>query len=96
MCLNNAAADIRNKNEEWLELAQSLDADIPQTRIIQMLHNEPSPSDEELKDEDIKQEIDLLTNRKDRLQGLVDLSQHLVSEIDEKLAKLQVQTSPEE
>lgn len=89
MCLSKAVADIKNDNEEWLELAKSLDAEIPQTQVIRLLCKESSSSNNEPEAGRIKQEVDILTNRKDRLKALVNLSQHLSSEIDERLLELQ-------
>lgn len=71
MCLREAAKDIKSANEEWLELARTLDADIPQTQIIRVLFEETESSEQEIEEKQIQKMIEILENRKSRLASLV-------------------------
>lgn len=89
MCLEEAAKDIMKNNEEWMELAKSLESDTPRSQLIRVLFNEQKLSEQEVEDQRIKETKEILQNRKSRLSMFVDLVRILDEKISNDIAALE-------
>jgi hypothetical protein len=89
MCLRNAASDIAKDKREWLDLAESLDIDIPTTRLVRIMVDGEKQNEEQRKREEIAKAIETLRNRRERLTALVGMSSMLATSIDEDIDRLQ-------
>ena len=84
--LKNAADEIAQDNSSWLDLAESLDADLPFTIVVKFIAN----TDQQHEDEkDQIRRIEKLIDQRERLEAFVLLSQKLVQKIDEEITDLQ-------
>jgi len=93
MCLKNVAKEIKSDDEEWLALARTLDADIPQTQIVRVLLDNKERSEQESEETRNQEMIETLQNRKSRLASLVNLAQKLDEQINEDIRKLEAETN---
>jgi len=89
MCLKNAASEIAEEKRDWFELARSLDADTPITSVVRILTDEQEKSDEEQKAEVIRETIKTLRSRRERLRKMVEMSELLVSSIDDDIKSME-------
>ena len=89
MCLKNVANEIAEEKRDWFELARSLDADTPITSVVRILTDEQEKSDEEQKAEAIREAIKTLRSRRERLRKMVEMSELLVSSIDDDIKSME-------
>ena len=89
MCLKNTANEITEEKRDLLELARSLNADTPITYVVKTLTDEQEKSDEEQKTEVIREAIKTLKNRRERLRKMVEMSELLVSSIDDDIKSME-------
>lgn len=89
MCLRNVADEITEDKRDLFELARSLDADTPETFVVKILTDEQKQSDEEQKTEAIREAIKTLRNRRERLREMVEMSELLLSSIDDDIKSLE-------
>lgn len=89
MCLTYAANEITKEKRDLLDLVRSLDVDTPQTYVVRILTDKREKSDKEQKVEIIHEAIKTLRSRRERLRGMIELSESLVSSIDEDIKSLE-------
>ena len=89
MCLKYAANEIAEEKRDLLELAKSLDADTPITNVIVTLTDEQEKSNEEQEAEVIREAIKTLRSRRERLRKMVEMSELLVSSIDDDIKSME-------
>ena len=89
MCLKNVANEITEEKRDLLELARSLNADTPITSVVRILTDEQEKSDEEQKAEVIREAIKTLRSRRERLRSMVEMSELLVSLIDDDIKSME-------
>ena len=85
-CLKNAAEEIAQENSDWLDLAESLDADLPFTSVVRFVASTDQQHEDEKKQ---IRRIEKLIDRRERLEAFILLSQKLVRNIDEEITDLQ-------
>ncbi|MCY4531372.1 MAG: hypothetical protein OXC84_03425 [Gammaproteobacteria bacterium] len=89
MCLNKAASDIAQDKLDWLKLAESLDADLPLTRVVRIV----SEKDQKFEDEHQKnirtKVVNTLKKQHGRLEAMVDLAQMLIQDIEAEIKELE-------
>ena len=84
-CLKKAADDIAQEHSKWLDLAKSLDADIPITSVIRYIESTDQQHGDKVEK---NRQIETLIDRRDRLEAFILLSQKLVQSIDEEITDL--------
>ncbi len=85
-CLKKAADEIAQEHSEWLDLAKSLDTDIPITGVIRYIESTDQQHGDEVEK---NRQIETLIDRRDRLEAFILLSQNLAQSIDQEIADLQ-------
>ena len=85
-CLKNVAEEIAQENSDWLDLAESLDADLPFTSVVRFVASTDQQHEDEKKQ---IRRIEKLIDRRERLEAFILLSQKLVRKIDEEITDLQ-------
>ena len=88
MCLRHAARDIVEDKREWFDLAESLEVDIPMTRLVRIIADGEKQNEEQRKLEGIAKAVEALQNRRERLTTLVNMSRMLVASIEEDFDRL--------
>ena len=88
-CLKYAANEITEENRDLLDLAQSLGVDTPQTLVVRVMTDVVTNADEEQKVESIREAIKTFRSRRERLKGMVALSERLISSIDEDINNME-------
>lgn len=89
LCLQKAANEINEKNEELLELVKSLDVDTPRTIVVRVITEKQEQSDEEQQIEHLRDNIESLRERRDRLKAVVEMSERLFISIDIDIESLE-------
>lgn len=89
MCLKKAAIDIAQDKLDWLELAESLDADLTHTRVVRIVSGKDQQFEGELQKNSRTKAVNTLKNQRKRLEAMVDMSQMLVQDIEAEIKKLE-------
>ena len=89
MCLKKAASDIAQDKLDWLELAESLDADLPLTRVVRIVSKKDQEIEGELQKNSRTKAVNTLKNQHERLEAMVDLSQMLIQDIEAEIKELE-------
>lgn len=89
MCLTNVANDIKDSAQDWFDLANSIEADTPTTHVVRILLDKPTLSEEEIEIEKIKEAIETLKERRQRLDGVLSMSEILKSSIDDEIQNME-------
>lgn len=89
MCLTNVANDIKDSAQDWFDLANSIEADTPTTHVVRILLDKPTLSEEEIEIEKIKKAIETLKERRQRLEGVLSMSEILKSSIDDDIRNME-------
>ena len=85
MCLKKAASDIAQDKLDWLDLAESLDADISLTRVVRIVSEKDQQFEVEPQKNSRTKAVNTLKNQRDRLKTMVDLSQMLIQDIEAEI-----------
>ncbi|MCK5240859.1 hypothetical protein KAR34_00275 [bacterium] len=88
LCLQKAANEINEKNQELLELVRSLDADTPKTFVVRFMTDKQEQSDAEQKKEVIREQIETFKERREQLKTMVEMSERLFTSIDAEIESL--------
>lgn len=88
-CLKKAASDIAQDKLDWLELAESLDADLPLTHVVRIVSEKDQPPESELQESSRTEAVNTLKSQRERLEAMVDLSKMLVQDIEAKIKELE-------
>ncbi len=88
MCLQKAAGDLVEDKREWFDLVESLDADIPMTRLVRVIIDGKKQTEEQKKVEKITKSVDFLKDRRERLKTMIEMSSMLISSIEEDITRL--------
>lgn len=91
MCLKKSASDISEDKRDYLKLAKSLDAENPLTNFLLLLADDKTRSDEDVKTEEIRKTIESLKNRRERLKQMVEMSNILMSAIEDEIHDMEIQ-----
>ncbi len=89
LCLQKAANEINEKNQELLELVRSLDVDTPRSIVVRIITEKQEQSDDEQQIESLREKIESLKERRDRLKAMVEMSERLFTSIDTDIESLE-------
>ena len=89
MCLKKAASDIAQDKLDWLELAESLDVDLPLTRVVRIVSEKDQEIEGKLQKNSRTKAVNTLKNQHERLEAMVDLSQMLIQDIEAGIKELE-------
>lgn len=90
ICLNKTANDIVHKNYVWFDLAESLDADLPVMDVVRFIASDDQQFEGSIQMTTAK----TLIHRRERLERMIQLSQILIRDIDEKITELNCSSKP--